>query len=118
VIGCASAAQRLGPPREVNYEQSDQNGDGRCDYLKSVNAKREIDLHPMVAAMLRDFVGERKSGLLFSTRTGRQLSLQGILKHSLHPILADLKQPKMGCHAFRRFRIVEPLNRMDRSWSR
>jgi hypothetical protein len=76
------------------------------DYLKSDSGKREIDLHPMVAAMLKDFVGERKSGLLFSTRTGRQLSQQNILKRSLHPILADLKQPKMGCHAFRRFRIT------------
>jgi integrase len=76
------------------------------DYLKSDNGKREIDLHPMVAAMLKNFVGERKSGLLFSTRTGRQLSQQNILKRSLHPIMADLKQPKMGCHAFRRFRIT------------
>ena len=76
------------------------------DYLKSGNGKREIDLHPTVAAMLMDFVRERKSGLLFSTRTGRQLSQQNSLKRSLHPILADLKQPKMGCHAFRRFRIT------------
>ena len=76
------------------------------DYLKSDNGKREIDLHPTVAAMLKDFVGERKSGLLFSTRTGRQLSQSNILRRSLHPTLAILKQPKMGCHAFRRFRIT------------
>jgi integrase len=76
------------------------------DYLKSDSGKRDIDLHPMVAAMLKDFVGERKSGLLFSTRTGLQLSQQNILRRSLHPTLANLKQPKMGCHAFRRFRIT------------
>jgi integrase len=76
------------------------------DYLKSDNGKREIDLHPTVAAMLKDFVGGRKSGLLFSTRTGLQLSQQNILRRSLHPTLANLKQPKMGCHAFRRFRIT------------
>jgi integrase len=76
------------------------------DYLKSDNGKREIDLHPMVAAMLKDFVSERESGLLFSTRTGRQLSQSNILRRSLHPILANLKQPKTGCHAFRRFRIT------------
>jgi integrase len=76
------------------------------DYLKSENGKREIDLHPMVAAMLKDFVGKRKSGLLFSTRTGRQLMQSNILRRSLHPILANLKQPKTGCHAFRRFRIT------------
>ena len=76
------------------------------DYLKSENGKREIDLHPLVATMLKDFVGDRRSGLLFSTRTGRQLSQQNILKRSLHPILADLNQPKMGCHGFRRFHIT------------
>jgi len=76
------------------------------DYLKSDNGKREIDLHPTVAAMLKDFVGARKSGLLFATRTGRQLSQQNILRRSLHPILANLQQSKTGCHAFRRFRIT------------
>ena len=40
------------------------------DYLKSDNGKREIDLHPTVAAMLKDFIGERKSGLLFSHSNG------------------------------------------------
>lgn len=75
------------------------------DYLKSENGNREIDLHPMVAAMLKEFVGKRTSGLLFATRTGRQLTQSNILRRSLHPILANLKQPKTGCHAFRRFRI-------------
>lgn len=76
------------------------------DYLKSENGRREIDLHPVVADKLREFVGERKSGLLFSTRTGRQISQSNILRRSLHPILAKLNQPKMGCHAFRRFRVT------------
>ena len=76
------------------------------NYLKSDNGKREIDLHPMVAAMLKDFVSESKSGLLVSTRTGRQLSQSNILRRSLHPILATLRQPRTGCHAFRRFRIT------------
>lgn len=40
------------------------------NYLKSENGKREIDLHPTVAAMPKDFIGERDSGVLFSTRTG------------------------------------------------
>lgn len=74
--------------------------------MKTDTGKREIDLHPMVAAMLKEFVGERKSGLLFSTRMGRQLSQSNILRRSLHPILTNLEQPKTGCHAFRRFRIT------------
>lgn len=76
------------------------------NYLKSESGKHEIDIHPTVAAMLKDFLGERDAGLLFCTRTGRQLSQQNILKRSLHPILTDLKQLKMGCHAFRRFRVT------------
>lgn len=76
------------------------------DYLKSDNGKREIDLHSTVAAMLKDFIGDRTSGLLFSSSTGRQLSQSNILRRSLHPILATLDQPKTGCHAFRRFRVT------------
>jgi integrase len=34
------------------------------DYLKSESGKREVDLHPTVAEMIEDFMGERKSGLL------------------------------------------------------
>jgi integrase len=74
------------------------------DFLKTKNGKREIDLHSSVAAMLRDFVGERTSGLLFQTRNGKPLSQSNILRRSLHPILVKLNQPKCGAHAFRRFR--------------
>jgi hypothetical protein len=35
------------------------------DFLKSETGKREVDLHSTVAAMLKDFIGDRKSGLLF-----------------------------------------------------
>ena len=36
--------------------------------LKSDAAKREIDVHSTVAAMLKKFIGERKQGLLFCSR--------------------------------------------------
>jgi integrase len=76
------------------------------DYLKSESGKREVDLHPTVAEMLKGFIGERKSGLLFCNGRGRQLAQSNILRRSLHPILTGLGQPKTGCHAFRRFRIT------------
>ena len=76
------------------------------DYLKSESGKREVDLHPTVAEMLKGFIGERKSGLLFCNGRGRQLAQSNILRRSLHPILTGLEQPKTGCHAFRRFRIT------------
>ena len=82
------------------------------NYLKSENGKREIDLHPTVAAMLKDFVGERNCGLLFSTRTGRQLSQQNILKRSLHPILSweSTCSPGRRSRSSRRCAMPPPLD--------
>ena len=76
------------------------------DFLKTDNGRREIDLHPSVAAMLKDFIGERQDGLLFRSRRGRPLSQSNILRRWLHPILSMLNQPKCGAHAFRRFRLT------------
>ncbi len=75
-------------------------------FLKTDNGDRDVDLHPWVATMLRQFVGSRTSGLLFCTRNGRQLTLTNILRRSLHPTLQKLGLPKAGSHAFRRFRTT------------
>jgi hypothetical protein len=56
--------------------------------------------------MLREFIGDRTSGLLFCTRTGKPLSQSNILRDSLHPLLEKLGQPAAGSHAFRRFRTT------------
>ena len=75
-------------------------------FLKTGNARREIDVHSSIAQMLVQFIGNRKSGLLFCTGSGRPLSPSNILSDSLHPILEKLGQPKAGAHAFRRFRAT------------
>jgi len=80
-------------------------------FLKTKNGKREIDLHPTVAALLKTFIGERKSGLLFATRNGKPLEQSNVLRRTLHPILAETNQPKCGAHAFRRFRNTYLKNR-------
>jgi integrase len=74
-------------------------------------ANRIIDLHPIVAALLKEYIGTRESGLLFCSRTGKQLWQSNILRRHLHPILkklewrdAELGLDKAGSHAFRRFR--------------
>src|SRR5260370_31373074 len=60
---------------------------GRLEpYLKN-KKPREVDLHPAVAAMLKEFIGERTHGLLFQSRTGKPLSQTNILKRWLHPAL-------------------------------
>src|SRR5947199_632801 len=43
------------------------------DRLKTVRGEREVDLHPDMAGMLREFIGDRNSGLLFVSRRGRPL---------------------------------------------
>ena len=60
------------------------------DYLKSENGKREIDLHSTVAAMLKDFVGDRKSGLLFSTNQPTARTVEHLAP--LSP--SDINQPR------------------------
>jgi len=54
------------------------------------NATREVDLHSSIASLLRVFVGDRKTGFLFQSRSGKPLSLSNIFKHHLHPALKAL----------------------------
>jgi integrase len=76
------------------------------DFLKTDAGRREVDLCPILAAMLKDFVGERTSGFLFHNRKGNYLSQTNLLRRGLHPALEKLGQPKAGFHAFRRFRTT------------
>jgi integrase len=63
-------------------------------------------VHSALAALLKAFVGERQSGLLFFNRTGKPLSQTNVARRSLHPILEELKVEKTGFHAMRRFRTT------------
>jgi integrase len=75
-------------------------------FLKTQNGVRDIDLHSSIAAMLRTFAGSRTSGFLFCSKNGKPLLQSNILRHWLHPLLEEAKQPKAGAHAFRRFRTT------------
>ena len=79
--------------------------------LKTANGGRQVDLHPTIAALLKEFVGNRKSGFLFCTRKGKPLSPTNIIRRHLHAALKQLNYVnpftgthKAGNHAFRRFR--------------
>jgi integrase len=56
--------------------------------------------------MLRDFIGDRKEGFLFRTRTGTPFLQSNFLRSSLYPILKELGIEKQGFHGFRRFRVT------------
>jgi len=83
------------------------------DYLKTENGEREIDLPENVAKLLVEFIGDRKSGLLFRTRNGKQLGQSNILRRHLHPALEEIGFEKAGNHAFRRFRDTFLRNHTD-----
>ena len=81
------------------------------DPMKTKNADsrhgRVVDLSEALAAMLREFVGGRTSGLVFCKPDGSQLMQRDILKYSLHPILKKLELEQGGLNIFRRFRITK-----------
>jgi integrase len=77
---------------------------GKVQDPKTPNARRTIDLHPDVAELLKQFVGDRTAGYIFETSSGKPLTQTNLLKRELHPILATLEIPKRGFHSFRRFR--------------
>jgi len=80
------------------------------DFMKTKNADsrhgRVGDLPATLAAMLQEFVGSRRSGLVFCEEGGSQISQRNILKYSLHPILKKLELEQGGLNIFRRFRIA------------
>jgi integrase len=80
--------------------------EGRIQTPKTVNAFRQVDLHPTVAAILRDFIGGRKQGFVFQTHTRTPLRQSNFLRGSLYPILMKLGIEKQGFHGFRRFRVT------------
>ena len=75
-------------------------------YLKTVNGERLVDLCQGLADMLREFVGTRTSGLLFTSPTGAQILQSNTLGDSLHPILDYLAHERGGFNIFRRFRLT------------
>jgi integrase len=75
-------------------------------FLKTDAGRRDVDLCPKLAALLKAYVGGRTSGFLFRNRKGSFVSQTNLLRRGLHPALEKLKQPKAGFHAFRRYRVT------------
>jgi integrase len=71
---------------------------------KTPNARRIVDLHPDVAALLKTFIGNRTAGFIFKAGSGRPLAQSNLLRREFHPLLESLEIEPCGFHAFRRFR--------------
>jgi integrase len=65
---------------------------------------RDVDVHPLVAKMLREYIGNRKSGFLLETETGNMLWPGTLYRDGLKAILKNMGRGKVRFHAFRRFR--------------
>ncbi len=55
--------------------------------------------------MLEAFIGERRDGYLFRSRSGQPLGQRDVLRN-LHGILDDMGLPKADLHCFRRYRVT------------
>jgi len=73
---------------------------------KTKSAYRQIDVCPELAKLIKEFIGDRKSGLVFANGNGGPLSQTNVVRRSLHPILEELGVEKTGFHAMRRFRTT------------
>jgi integrase len=78
--------------------------------VKKRASRREVDIHPDISAVLKDFVGERTRGLLFATRNNTPLDYSFVLPHLQRALKALGYTDSMdisrlaGTHAFRRSR--------------
>jgi integrase len=90
--------------RTITVEQSCWEGDIQTP--KTKNAYRQVDLCTPLADLLKAFIKDRQSGLVFSNRVGKPLSQTNMARRSLHPILKELGVEQTGFHAMRRFRTT------------
>jgi integrase len=88
--------------------------------LKTGYSERAIDLHPSIAALLKEYMGDRKAGLLFCTRDNKPLPQSNIVRRHLHKALKQVHYinpftgtHKAGNHIFRRFRNTYLRNHTD-----
>jgi hypothetical protein len=73
-------------------------------YLKTKNGAREVDLCLDLAAMLKEYVGERTEGCCPNCQ--RRTATSNALRASLHPVLTKLEHVQGGFNFFRRYRIT------------
>jgi integrase len=79
--------------------------DGEVQTPKTNNAYRVIDVQPWLVELIKQHIGDRKSGLLFMNNRNQALRNTTVLRRHLHPILKKLGIKKAGMHAFRHGRV-------------
>jgi integrase len=87
-------------------QQREKDVNALKPHLKTEAGLRDIDLHPDAPRILRNFIGNRKSGFLFQTTNGTMLDPGNVDRDSLSPILEHMGRNDAGMrfNVFRRFR--------------
>ena len=85
-------------------EQRSKKGNVVKFTLKTDAAYRDIDLCSALARMLDDYIGDRKEGFLFETRSGQMLSPESFYRDGLRAIFTKMGKIRIRFTAFRRFR--------------
>jgi integrase len=87
-------------------QQRGKNEDRVKKHLKTESGCRDVDIHPDAAAILRNFIGNRRSGFLFHTANGTMFDPGNIARDSLDPILKKMDRDEAGTrfNIFRHFR--------------
>jgi integrase len=79
--------------------------DGELQSPKSKNAYRVIPVKPWLLELIKQYVGERKTGLIFLNKRGHAMRHTTVLRRHFHPLLAKLGIAQCGLHAFRHARV-------------
>ena len=114
--GCASEAVAVEIDKHIESDcsiiyvrqQREKRRDCVKSHLKTESGCRDVDIHPDAAAILRNFIGNRKSGFLFQSANGTMFDPRNIARDSLEDILQEMGRGEAGTlfNVFRRFREV------------
>ncbi len=97
--------KHISPDCKVVYIRQQRSRKGEIAPTPKTDAGyRDVDVHPLVAKMLREYIGNRKSGFLLETETGNMLWPGTLYRDGLKTILKGMGRGKVRFHAFRRFR--------------
>jgi integrase len=97
--------KHISPDCTVVYIRQQRSREGEiAPTPKTYAGYRDVDLHPLVAKMLREYIGNWKSGFLLKTETGNMLWPSTLYRDGLKTILKGIGRSKVRFHAFRRYR--------------
>jgi integrase len=88
------------------WQQREKSANRVKENLKTESGYRDVDIHPTAAAVLRGFIGNRRTGFLFRSENQTMFDPRNVARDSLDRILEEMgqKQAGAGFNIFRRFR--------------